>query len=158
MESHTCCVCRDGRASTILDHEQQSSAGFFPWLPVLTISMVGQDNDARWKGASWITRFLRELDEYCSWGLGDGAWLKEYSLRILILQTVVSQGKQNICARIRPHAYAPQRFAMTYSFFRFFWDGFCLGIRVDAPPSFPANLPLWRQEIDCSLQSNSSWV
>ena len=45
---------------------------------------------------------------------------KEYALRILILQTVVSQGKQNICARICPHAYAPQRFAMTYSFLRNF--------------------------------------
>ena len=43
-------------------------------------------------------------------GLGMKVWLKEYSLRILKLQTAASQGKQNICARIRPHAYAPQRF------------------------------------------------
>ena len=32
----------------------------------LTIWTVDtQDNDARWKGASWVTRFLRELEEYC---------------------------------------------------------------------------------------------
>ena len=46
-----------------------------------------------------------------------GARLKEYALRILILQTVVSQGKQNICARICPHAYAPQRFCYDIEFF-----------------------------------------
>jgi hypothetical protein len=70
MESHTYCVCRDERASSIFDHQQQSSAGFFPWLPVLTISTVDiQNNDARWKGPSWITKFLRELDECCSWGV-----------------------------------------------------------------------------------------
>ena len=57
---------RDERAPSIFDHQQQSSAGFFPWLPVLTIWTVDtQDNDARWKGASWVTRFLRELEEDC---------------------------------------------------------------------------------------------
>ena len=30
-----------------------------------------------------------------------GVWLKEYSLRILTLQTADPKGKQNICARIR---------------------------------------------------------
>ena len=34
-------------------------------------------------------------------GLGMKVWLKEYSLRILTLQTADPQGKQNICARIR---------------------------------------------------------
>ena len=102
MESHTCCVCRDERAPSIFDHQQQSSAGFFPWLPVLTIWTVDtQDNDARWKGASWVTRFLRELEEYCHGvqglgGLGWRVWLKEYSLRILTLHTADPQGKQNI--------------------------------------------------------------
>ena len=36
-----------------------------------------------------------------SGGLGWRVWLKEYSLRILTLQTTDPQGKQNICARIR---------------------------------------------------------
>ena len=49
--------------------------------------------------------FPRELEEDLSWGSGvrgirvEG-WLKEYSLRILTLQTADPKGKQNICARI----------------------------------------------------------
>jgi hypothetical protein len=53
-------------------------------------------------------------------GLGMKVWLKEYSLRILTLQTADPQGKQNILCPDPRHAYALQGFAMTYSFLRKF--------------------------------------
>ncbi len=90
-----------------------------------------------------------------SGGQGDQGWrvwLKEYSLRILTLQTADPQGKQNIVPDPR-HAYAVQGFAMTYSFLPNFGAGDVPRITVYVRRCFPVNCLL----IDCMLKCNSQY-